>query len=414
MSVITTRAGKGSPLTNAEVDANFTGLNNGKEETANKGVANGYAGLDVSGKVPASQLPSYVDDVLEYANLAAFPGTGEAGKIYIAMDNSRTYRWSGSVYSAIAAGSVDSVAGRTGVVTLVKADVGLGNVDNTSDASKPVSTAQQAAINLKADSASPAFSTKTTVSHAGSPTIDLFNTSGAAGQKYARWKYTGGSYSLEYLNDAYSAVTSVPIQIDSAGNVGVGIAPSYRLHVQNDASGATTWIAAKNAAAAGAYGAGFIGMAGASNNYFTLAETAAGDCQLNNVGGASGKIQLFNNGAERFHIGGAGQLGIAGANYGTSGQVLTSNGAAAAPSWQTPSGGSYVAKDNGSGAVGSFILGVTNYGGGVANGGAIPGSNLVVWTSGTTGGSLSGTWRNVSGLSISGDLGMYGLWQRIA
>jgi len=52
---------------------------------------------------------------------------------------------------------VTSVAGKTGVVTLAKADVGLGSVDNTSDAGKPVSTAQQTALNLKANVAAPAF-----------------------------------------------------------------------------------------------------------------------------------------------------------------------------------------------------------------------------------------------------------------
>lgn len=45
-----------------------------------------------------------------------------------------------------AGGAVTSVAGKTGAVTLVKADVGLANVDNTADANKPVSTAQSAAI----------------------------------------------------------------------------------------------------------------------------------------------------------------------------------------------------------------------------------------------------------------------------
>ena len=63
--------------------------------------------------------------------------------------------------AGIAAGAqvntVDSVAGKTGVVTLVKGDVGLGNVDNTSDTNKPVSTAGQTALNLKADLASPTF-----------------------------------------------------------------------------------------------------------------------------------------------------------------------------------------------------------------------------------------------------------------
>jgi len=59
-----------------------------------------YAHLE-SGKVPASELPSYVDDVLEYANLAALPATGEQGKIYVTTDNNKTYRWSGSLYVEI-------------------------------------------------------------------------------------------------------------------------------------------------------------------------------------------------------------------------------------------------------------------------------------------------------------------------
>lgn len=53
------------------------------------------------GKIPQSQLPSYVDDVVEYASLSEFPQTGESGKIYIAIDTGKTYRWSGSQYSEI-------------------------------------------------------------------------------------------------------------------------------------------------------------------------------------------------------------------------------------------------------------------------------------------------------------------------
>lgn len=56
------------------------------------------ADLDASGKVPASQLPSYVDDVLEYASLENFPAEGESGKIYIAIDTGKVYRWSGTQY----------------------------------------------------------------------------------------------------------------------------------------------------------------------------------------------------------------------------------------------------------------------------------------------------------------------------
>ena len=80
------------------------------------GAASGVAELDSSGKVPADQLPSYVDDVLEYDSKTAFPGTGEAGKIYVAADTNLTYRWSGSAYveisKSLALGETSSTAYR--------------------------------------------------------------------------------------------------------------------------------------------------------------------------------------------------------------------------------------------------------------------------------------------------------------
>ena len=81
-----------------------------------KGQANGVAELDSSGKVPAAQLPSYVDDVVEYDSQRAFPETGEDGKIYIAKDTNLTYRWSGSQYveisASLALGETESTAYR--------------------------------------------------------------------------------------------------------------------------------------------------------------------------------------------------------------------------------------------------------------------------------------------------------------
>jgi hypothetical protein len=56
------------------------------------------ATLDGNGKIPANQLPSYVDDVEEYADAAHFPATGEEDKIYVAKDTGFTYRWSGTQY----------------------------------------------------------------------------------------------------------------------------------------------------------------------------------------------------------------------------------------------------------------------------------------------------------------------------
>jgi len=79
----------------------------GKINTAERGVSGGVATLDQFARIPASQLPSYVDDVLEYLTLADFPATGETGKIYIAINQgtaanpTRQYRWTGSVYAEI-------------------------------------------------------------------------------------------------------------------------------------------------------------------------------------------------------------------------------------------------------------------------------------------------------------------------
>jgi len=79
----------------------------------------------VAGKVPAGQLPSYVDDVLEFANLAAFPATGESGKLYVTLDTNFTYRWATSVYVR-----VDSVD-LTGYATTSSVNTGLAGKQAT-------------------------------------------------------------------------------------------------------------------------------------------------------------------------------------------------------------------------------------------------------------------------------------------
>ena len=79
-----------------------------------KGQPGGLASLDSNGLVPSSQLPSYVDDVLEYPTLSSFPATGETGKIYVTLDTNLTYRWSGTGYveisKSLALGETSSTA----------------------------------------------------------------------------------------------------------------------------------------------------------------------------------------------------------------------------------------------------------------------------------------------------------------
>ncbi len=91
-------AGYLTSITSSEVT---TALGYTPENAANKGIANGYASLDGAGLVPSTQLPSYVDDVLEYADLASLPATGTTGKIYVTLDTNKIYRWSGTVYVEI-------------------------------------------------------------------------------------------------------------------------------------------------------------------------------------------------------------------------------------------------------------------------------------------------------------------------
>lgn len=161
-SLPVTTSGTGNVVTGITQTANGITVSLGSLPTAadltnyipasQKGTANGVATLDASGQVPATQLPSYVDDVLEgyykvadgkfykeaaYTNLLA----AETGKIYVSLDTNKTYRWTGTTFVYITSGAVDSVNGLTGVVVLNKSHVGLSNVDNTADATKSVLSA---------------------------------------------------------------------------------------------------------------------------------------------------------------------------------------------------------------------------------------------------------------------------------
>lgn len=141
-----------------------------KELAGNPG---GFAPLDGDVKIPSEYLPSYVDDVLEYPTFAAFPVIGESGKIYVALDDNLTYRWSGSTYveisKSLALGETAStaypgnkgkknaddivrhIADKTNPHNVTKAQLGLNRVDNTADVDKPVSAATQAALDTKVD-----------------------------------------------------------------------------------------------------------------------------------------------------------------------------------------------------------------------------------------------------------------------
>lgn len=100
--------------------------NDAQVKRSEMGVASGVATLDANGLVPTSQLPSYVDDVLEYTAKSSFPSTGATGKIYVDTSTNKTYRWGGSAYVEISA----SLALGTTSSTAYRGDLGKQNADN--------------------------------------------------------------------------------------------------------------------------------------------------------------------------------------------------------------------------------------------------------------------------------------------
>jgi len=129
---------------------------------ANKvGVANGTASLNASGKIPTDQIPaisfSSVKVLNNQADMLAL-NTAVVGSVVIRTDVNKNYVLSAADPTVLAnwielltpAPPVQTVNGYSGNVNITKSDIGLSNVDNTSDANKPVSTATQNALNLKA------------------------------------------------------------------------------------------------------------------------------------------------------------------------------------------------------------------------------------------------------------------------
>lgn len=131
--------------THTHAQADVTGLAAALSTKANVSAMSAKADL-VDGKVPTSQLPSFVDDVEEYAALANFPTAAESGKIYVAQDTNKTYRWSGSAYVEIAQGVA---LGETSA-TAYRGDRGKTAYDHSQNATVHVTEAQKTAWDGKA------------------------------------------------------------------------------------------------------------------------------------------------------------------------------------------------------------------------------------------------------------------------
>jgi hypothetical protein len=158
----------------------------------------------VEGKVPANQLPSYVDDVLEYPNLASFPATGESGKVYVALDTNKTYRWSGSTYVFIGS---DLALGETSA-TAYAGDKGKTAYDHSQLTGNPHG-ATTANINDSTDKRYVTDAQHTRVSTAASAAADGYLTS-------TDWGTFNGKLGLAdvryvFLNDSTTTQTTYTV-----------------------------------------------------------------------------------------------------------------------------------------------------------------------------------------------------------
>lgn len=148
-------------------------------------LASGLAGKAdlVNGLVPSAQLPAYVDDVLEFSNVSAFPATGESGKIYISLATGRSYRWASTIYVEIIAspGTTDAVP--EGSVNLYYTTWRVADwwQSNSSTAGRALVTAasaaaQRTALGLAAVASSGSYIdliNKPTAADVGAPSIGL-------------------------------------------------------------------------------------------------------------------------------------------------------------------------------------------------------------------------------------------------
>lgn len=173
-----------------------------KLDTTLKGAANGVAELDSTGKVPSSQLPSYVDDVIEgtyvssttFNNTSGTAVTGETGKIYVDTTSGKTYRWSGSAFVVIsetlALGETSATAyrGDRGKAAYDHSQITTGNPHGTTAADVKAFPECETVADLRTVSKNAIVST----------TADTLNTPYASGLT----SYTNGLCIVGYVNNS--------------------------------------------------------------------------------------------------------------------------------------------------------------------------------------------------------------------
>ena len=242
-----------------------------------------------------------MDDVLEYANVAAFPAIGETGKIYVETTGNTTYRWGGTAYVIITSGEVSSVAGKTGVVTLSKADVDLSNVDNTADSSKSVASASKLTTARTIGGVS--FDGTTNIDLPGVNTAGNQNTSGNAATttKLQTARTIAISGAVTGTATSFNGAVNIAIattEIDGS-KISIGTIPAARIPTLNQSTSGNAATATKLANAVNINGVVFDGSANitvSDSTKLSLAGGAlSGSLSVTGTITATGNITAFSD-----------------------------------------------------------------------------------------------------------------------
>ena len=207
---------------------------NTKLNVSQKGSANGVAELDENGLIPSAQLPSYVDDILEFEDTEHFPETGESGKIYVALDTNLTYRWGGSAYvfvgSSLALGETSSTAyrGDRGKAAYEAAVVNPDVVPTEDSANLVKSGGVYNELALKAPKANPVFTGSISLGRKANTTVgsnsvaEGYDVTASGNYSYAEGGGTTASGNLSHAEGAGTTASGSQSHAEGGGTTASG------------------------------------------------------------------------------------------------------------------------------------------------------------------------------------------------